>query len=265
MPDAAPSAPAAPRHPVVVRLTHWTSAVAVTVMAASGLRILNAHPSFARPGDPPFPLWPFEGTPIPAQFTLGGWLGGARHWHFAMMWVLVGNALVYLAHLARHGRWRTLVPLRGDWRDGIAMARFYLRLRDEHPHQGKHNALQKQAYTAMLVVGALLVCTGLAIWKPVSLGWLTALFGGYTWARWWHFAAMLALGVLVLGHVVMVFVVDPYALRAMTTGGYDEARWSPVARNARPFQHWLPRRVPAPSTEPVAPPPAAAAPSLEGA
>jgi thiosulfate reductase cytochrome b subunit len=234
----------APRHPVIVRVTHWTSAVALTVMAASGLRIFNAHPSFARPGDPPFPLWPFEGMTIPAWLTFGGWLGGARHWHFAMMWLLVANALVYLGHLARHGRWRTLVPLRGDWRDAIAMARFYLRRRDDHPAQGRHNALQKQAYTAMLACGALLVLTGLSIWKPVTFGALTALFGGYTWARWWHFATMLALAVLVLGHVAMVLLVDPYALRAMTTGGYDAARWSPTARNARPFQGWLPARDP---------------------
>ena len=262
---SAPRPPAVgPRHPVVVRLTHWISAIALTVMAASGLRIFNAHPSFGRPGDPPFPLWPFEGTPIPVSFTLGAWLGGARHWHFAMMWLLVANAVVYLAHLARHGRWRTVVPRHGDWRDALAMARFYLRLRHDHPAQGKHNALQKQAYTAMLLCGAVLVLTGLAIWKPVTLGALTALFGGYTWARWWHFAAMLALGVLVTGHVLMVLVVDPYALRAMTTGGYDESRWSPVARNARPFQHWLPRRRPqdgAP-TAPAAPldPPTVVAP-----
>ena len=46
---------------------------------------------------------------------------------------------------------------------------------------------------------------------------------------------------LVLVHVIMVFTVDPYALRAMTTGGYDEDRWSPEARNARPLFNLRPR------------------------
>jgi thiosulfate reductase cytochrome b subunit len=210
-------------------------------MAASGLRIFNAYPRFAVRGDPPFPWWPWEGTPIPAWLTLGGWLGGARHWHFAMMWLLVLNGAVYLLHLWRRGRWRTIVPQRSGWRDALQMARFYLFLRRDHPVQGKHNALQQFAYTTMLVCGVMLVLTGLAIWKPVTLGWLTTLFGGYAYARFWHFVAMLVLTALVAVHVLMVLTVDPYALRAMTTGGYDHHRWSPEARNARPLLNLRPR------------------------
>ncbi len=93
-----PSAGTARHHPIA-RVTHWVSAVAVLVMAASGLRIFNAYPAFAPKGLPAFAWWPWEGTPAPVWLTLGGWLGGARHWHFAMMWVLVLNALVYLVHL----------------------------------------------------------------------------------------------------------------------------------------------------------------------
>jgi thiosulfate reductase cytochrome b subunit len=237
-----PSSHARPRHHVIARATHWVSAVAIAVMAMSGLRIFNAAPFFARKGDAAFALWPFEGMRAPAWLTIGGWLGGARHWHFAMMWLLVLNGAVYLVHLYRHGRWRTIVPRVNAWRDVIEMTRFYLFLRREHPHQGKHNALQQVAYTTMLLAGIVLVVSGLAIWKPVTLGWITRLLGGYVFARWWHFSAMLVLALLVLVHVFMVFAVDPYALRAMTTGGYDEERWSPEARNARPFYHLLPRR-----------------------
>jgi thiosulfate reductase cytochrome b subunit len=89
-------------------------------------------------------------------------------------------------------------------------------------------------YFAMPIIGVLAVLSGLAIWKPVQLAPLTALFGGFVWARYWHFLAMLALVALSVGHVFMVFAVDPYSLRAITTGGYDPAR-SPEARNARPF------------------------------
>jgi thiosulfate reductase cytochrome b subunit len=75
-----------------VRVTHWVNAPALAIMIGSGLRIFNAYPAFARRGDS-FCCYPFEGTPIPAWLTFGGWLAGARHWHFAAMWLLVANGL----------------------------------------------------------------------------------------------------------------------------------------------------------------------------
>jgi thiosulfate reductase cytochrome b subunit len=228
------------RHHPVIRLTHWLSAIALFVMAGSGLRIFNAAPHFAPKGESPFRWWPWEGMPVPAWLTFGGWLGGARHWHFGAMWLLVGTGLLWLTWLFLHGEWRTFAPHRGDPRDVVAMIRYYLWLRPDHPRQGKHNALQKYAYLTMLGAAVVSVVSGVAIWKPVTLGWLTDLLGGYALARWWHFAAMLVLALLVLVHVVMVFSVDPYALRAMTTGGYDAERFSPEARNARPLINLAP-------------------------
>ncbi len=109
-------------------------------------------------------------------------------------------------------------------------------MRKEHPHQGKHNALQKSAYFAMPVLAIIIVLSGLAIWKPVTLGFITALFVNYKWARFVHFVAMVLLLLLAVVHVFMVFAVDPYSLRAIVTGWYDRAR-SPEVRNARPFYH----------------------------
>jgi thiosulfate reductase cytochrome b subunit len=229
-----------PRHHWLVRVTHWVNAVALTLMVASGLRIFNAHPGFARPGNT-FCCYPFAGKAVPGALTFGGWLAGARHWHFAMMWVLVVNGLVYLAFVYLHGEWRDLVPRRGDIRDSWEMLKFYLFARPDHPRQGKHNALQKGAYFAMPWVGALSVASGIAIWKPVQLAPLTGLLGGYQWARYWHFVSMSAIVALAVGHVFMVFAVDPYALRSMITGGYSE-RLSPEERNARPFINLLPPR-----------------------
>jgi thiosulfate reductase cytochrome b subunit len=219
----------------VVRLTHWVSVVAIVVMAGSGMRIFNAYPAFARKGES-FALNPWEGHPIPTPLTFGAWLAGARHWHFAMMWVLVANALLYLGFIFLHGDWRDIAPRRGDARDAIEMIKFYLFVRKDHPHQGKHNALQKSAYFVMPILGAILVFSGLAIWKPVTLGWLTAIFVNYKWARFVHFVAMVLLLLLAAAHVFMVFAVDPYSLRSMITGWYNRAR-SPEARNARPFYH----------------------------
>jgi Ni/Fe-hydrogenase b-type cytochrome subunit len=229
------------RHHLVVRITHWVNALALTIMVGSGLRIFNAYPAFARKGET-FCCYPFEGDRIPTGLTFGGWLAGARNWHFASMWLLVVNGLVYLGFIYLHGEWRDLVPRRGLARDAWQMIKFYLVLRRDHPHQGKHNAIQQLVYFVMPIVGLVAVLSGLAIWKPVALSPLTALFGGFVWARYWHFLAMVVLVALSLGHVFMVFAVDPYSLRSIITGGYDPAS-SPEARNARPFVN-LRRRKP---------------------
>lgn len=221
------------RHHLVVRVTHWVNVVALLVMVGSGLRIFNAYPAFA-PWGGSFCCYPFAGHDIPEWLTFGGWLAGARNWHFAMMWVLVINGLIYLGWLYLHGEWRDLVPRRGDLRDTWQMARFYLFLRPDHPHGGKYDTLQKLTYFGVPLVAIVAVVSGVAIWKPVSLGWLTRLMGGYVWARFWHFLAMLALVTFGLAHVFMVLTVDPWSLRAMITGRYDPSR-SPEARNARPF------------------------------
>ncbi|MFI5228871.1 MAG: cytochrome b/b6 domain-containing protein [Gemmatimonadales bacterium] len=227
------------RHHAVVRITHWVNVVALTIMVASGLRIFNAYPAFARKGET-FCCYPFAGRAIPAKLTFGGWLAGARNWHFAMMWVLVVNGIVYLAFIYLHGEWRDLVPRRGVFHDTIEMMRFYLTLRRDHPRQGKHNALQRLTYFALPIIGLAAVLTGLAIWKPVELAPLTNLFGGYVWARYWHFWAMLLLVALSVAHIFMVFTVDPYSIPAMITGNYRDDL-SPEERNARPFVHLFKR------------------------
>ena len=157
------------RHHLVVRITHWVNAIALTIMIGSGLRIFNAYPAFARKGDT-FCCYPFEGHRIPEWLTFGGWLAGARNWHFAMMWVLVANGLVYLGFIYLHGEWRDLVPRRGIVHGAWQMTKFYLALRRDHPAQGKHNALQRLAYFSMPILGDRPVLSGLAIWKPVQLG-----------------------------------------------------------------------------------------------
>ena len=251
------------RHHWVVRLTHWVNVVAITIMVGSGLQIFNAYPAFARKGEL-FCCYPWAGQKFPAWMTFGGWLAGARNWHFAMMWVLVVNGLVYLTFVYLHGEWRSLVPRKGDIGDSWEMLKFYAFQRKDHPRQGKHNALQKVAYFLMPIAGALAVASGLAIWKPVQLAPLTNLLGGFVWARYWHFIAMVVIVILSVIHVFMVFAVDPYSIRAMITGNYDTAL-SPEARNARPFYNLWPRRNRAPdSGGPPSPPsspspPAAAA------
>lgn len=208
------------RHHWVVRLTHWVNAVVLAGMMASGLEIYGAYPHFGlRGADLPLPN-PLRGHAAPAWATLGGWLAGALNWHFALMWLLAANGLLYLGYLLASGEIRALAFRPSDLPAAVAMQRYYLGLRRGHPAQGKHNALQKAAYSFILLLGCLSILSGLALWKPVQLGFLTALFGGYELARYWHFVAVWLFAAFILVHVVLVFVVDPHSLRAIVTGGY---------------------------------------------
>jgi thiosulfate reductase cytochrome b subunit len=212
--------PAVRRHHGVVRLTHWLNAVLLLGMIASGLQIYNAFRHFGIRGRPYLVPNPFDGSPFPEWTRLGGWLAGGLNWHFALAWPFVLTGLLYVGFLVASGEWRGLVFRPRDVPDAWRMQLYYLRLRRDHPPQGKHNALQKLAYTGAVVLGALSVATGFALYKPVQLWWLTAAFGGYELARYWHFWAVWAFVAFVAVHVVMVLLVDPASLRAIVTGRY---------------------------------------------
>jgi thiosulfate reductase cytochrome b subunit len=189
-------------HPLVVRVTHWINVLAVLIMVTSGWQIYNASP-----------LFPFV---FPAPLTLGGWLAGALQWHFAAMWLLALNGLVYLAYGIASGHFRRkLLPLSplAVLRD-VATA---FRGRLAHDDLSKYNAAQRAAYLALIFFLAVLVVTGLALWKPVQLYWLASLMGDYEGARFLHFFAMAAVVLIVLVHVVMVILV-PRTFPSMLTG-----------------------------------------------
>jgi len=212
--------PPVKRHHWIVRLTHWLSAILLVGLIASGLQIYGAFPHFGPRGEPyPLPN-PWAGEGFPKWARLGGWLAGGLNWHFTLAWPFVITGLGYLAFLAVSGEWRSLLFRRRDVRPALEMQLYYLRLRREHPPQGKHNALQKAAYTGIVVTGAISVLSGFAIYKPVQLWWLTTLFGGYELARYWHFVAVWIFVGFTLLHVLLVLTVDPASLRSMVTGWY---------------------------------------------
>ncbi|NPE57451.1 cytochrome b/b6 domain-containing protein [Dickeya dadantii] len=194
-----------PVHPWPVRLTHWLNLFAMIGMFMSGWEIYNASP-----------LFDFH---FPQAMTLGGWLGGAIGWHLAVMWLLVGNGLLYVLWSLCSGHWRQhWLPLTPAslWRD-IRLALTF-RLRHE---SYQYNAIQKLMYFGVIVLGVLLVLSGLAIWKPVQLQGLVTVLGGFAIARYVHFFAMAGIGLFVVIHVLMVLIV-PRTLWAMLTGGKHE-------------------------------------------
>jgi thiosulfate reductase cytochrome b subunit len=212
--------PLVKRYAGVVRLAHWLNAVFLLGMVASGLQIYNAYAHFGLRDHPLALPNPLDGNPIPHWARLGGWLAGGLTWHFALAWPFVITGLIYLGFLAFSGEWRSLLFRPRDVGPAVQMQLYYLRLRKEHPPQGKHNALQKAAYTFIVALGALATLTGFAIYKPVQLGWLTSLFGGYELTRYWHFLAVWLFIGFTLLHVALVFVVDPASLRGMISGWY---------------------------------------------
>ena len=220
MADASASSSGTKRHHGLVRLTHWLNAALLLGMIGSGLQIYGAYSHFGPRGDP-YPLAnPWDGHGFPKWARLGGWLAGGLNWHFALAWPFVVTGLVYLVYLALSGEWRSLLFRPRDLRSAWQMQLYYLRLRREHPPQGKHNALQKLAYTSIVLLGVVATLSGFAIYKPVQLAWLTALFGGYELARYWHFVTVWVFVAFTLVHVILVFAVDPPSLRAMITGWY---------------------------------------------
>jgi thiosulfate reductase cytochrome b subunit len=206
------------RYHGLVRVAHWLNAIVLLGMIASGLQIYAAFSHFG-PRGVPYPN-PLDGQALPGWARLGGWLAGGLNWHFALAWPFVITGLVYLAFLAVTGEWRSLLFRPRDVGPAVQMQLYYLRLRPTHPPQGKHNALQKGAYTFIVLLGALSALTGFAIYKPVQLAWLTRLFGGYELARYWHFWAVWIFVGFTLLHVALVFLVDPASLRGMVTGWY---------------------------------------------
>lgn len=191
-----------PIHPVVVRITHWVNVVAIVIMVMSGWRIYNASPLFA--------------FTIPGGVTLGGWLGGALQWHFAGMWLLAANGLVYLGYGIAAGHFRRkLWPIspRAVITDVFAALRGHL----AHADLAVYNAAQRAAYATLILAIIVLVLSGLAIWKPVQLQLLAGLMGGYEGARLVHFGAMALTVFVVVVHVVMVALV-PKTFLTMITG-----------------------------------------------
>jgi thiosulfate reductase cytochrome b subunit len=192
----------APVHPLWVRITHWINVLAMIMMIGSGWQIYNASPLFQ--------------FTFPRDITIGEWLGGALLWHFAAMWLLVVNGVVYITLGIATGRFRRkLFPIRIS--EVLSDLLAALRGKLSHADISVYNAVQKLLYLGVILAGVVIVFSGLSIWKPVQYQWLTALFGGYDTARYVHFFAMSSIVAFLIVHIVLAILV-PKTLRAMIIG-----------------------------------------------
>ncbi|HZL29784.1 MAG TPA: cytochrome b/b6 domain-containing protein [Pseudolabrys sp.] len=189
-------------HPGWVRVCHWINAFAILMMIGSGWQIFDASP-----------LFDFT---FPRGVALGNWLAGALLWHFAAMWLLIVNGIVYVALGFVTGRFRRkLLPIYPG--EVVADARAALTFRLSHADLSHYNAIQKLLYAGVILTGVVIVLSGISIWKPVQFQELTALFGGYDTARYVHFFAMAAIVAFLVVHVALALIV-PKSIRAMVVG-----------------------------------------------
>jgi thiosulfate reductase cytochrome b subunit len=187
-----------PAHSLPIRIMHWIGATSIICMMLSGWAIYNASPDLLFT----FPRW----------MTLGGWLAGGIAWHISVMWVLFGDGAAYLFYgfLSGHFR-RDFYPIGPRAVIGIVVAAVTGRLGHSLGH---YNAAQRLLYVGVIALICCQVVTGFAIWKPVQLGWLTDLFGGYPFARGIHLAAMIGIALFVVVHLTLV-AIFPRTLVAM--------------------------------------------------
>ena len=165
--------------------------MALVAMIMSGWRIYNASPLFGFS----FPVWA----------TLGGWLGGAIAWHFAAMWLLVVNGMIYAITGLIGGRFRReLLPIHADEVARDFSAALHLRL---HHDGRRYNSVQRLFYLGVLLLGVLAVLTGLALWKPVQMQVIGDLVGGYEVVRRLHFIVMSGICAFIVVHLALVVLV----------------------------------------------------------
>jgi thiosulfate reductase cytochrome b subunit len=203
-------------HPLAVRIMHWTNAVSMIIMIASGWKIYNDEVLFG---------W----LHFPDVITIGGEAQGALQWHFLGMWIFTLNLLCYIVYGLVTGRfWRKLLPV---WPSQvIADTRAALRFKLAHDDISKYNAIQRALYIGIILVMIVQIISGLAIWKPVQFQELTALFYDFQGARLAHFIGMALIVFFLVVHVALALLV-PKTFGAMITGGpvVDDDRPPPPA------------------------------------
>ena len=214
------------KHPLAIRWMHWVSFPVLFTMIWSGILIYwndsdNAyqHPHRVyRLGLGKFtafrffPDWFYRLLHVPYHVTLG------LSYHFFFMWIFILNGVAWVLYTWLSGEWRFLLPERQSLRDAIQVTLVDLHLRKGLPEQTKYNGAQRIAYTSCILMGAGMILTGLAIYKPTQLHWLTSALGGYEMARWLHFwITMGFLGFFVV-HVVQVVLAGWNNFRSMVSG-----------------------------------------------
>ncbi len=184
--------PPAPQQALFTKIFHWLNIISLLLMITSGLQIYNANPVFGgRAG------WHF-----PVAVTLGGWLAGGRHWHFAAMWLFSMNLLIYGIYIFITRRWK----------QRYASSRDIKVLQTGTNPKRRNYAWHRAVYTAIVPVLILAVASGLAMYKPVQFSWLSALFINWQILRTVHFITVPTVVLFTLAHSLLALKVGQFRL-----------------------------------------------------
>ncbi len=206
-----------PKHPRAIRWMHWVNVPLLAIMIWSGLLIYWANDVYTISLSGValfhlFPAWFYRALDLEFDLAVG------MAYHFTFMWLFALNGLCYVAYTFVSGEWRHLLPNRHTPREAWHTLLHDLHLRSQPPPRAKFNGAQRFAYTGVILMGAGSLVTGLAIYKPTQLAWLTSLLGGYEWARAEHFALTVGYVLFVVVHLAQVVRAGWNNFRAMVTG-----------------------------------------------
>ena len=229
------------KHPLAIRWMHWVNFPVLFTMIWSGILIYwnDSDNAYRFPhrvyrvglGNVTlfrlFPDWFYKWLHVPYHVTMG------LSYHFFFMWLFAINGVAWVLYTWLSGEWRLILPQRRSLWDAIQVTLVDLHLRKGLPPQTKYNGAQRIAYTSCALMGAVMLLTGLAIYKPTQLHWLTSLLGGYEMARWIHFWTTMAfLGFFVV-HIVQVVLAGWNNFRAMVSGYEVQPVQAPSAEAER--------------------------------
>ncbi len=218
------------KHKFFSRWCHWVNFSLLTAMIFSGLLIYWAWDPY-RIGVGDITLFHFFPTQFYDVTGVGHQLARGMALHFAIAWLFALNGVAYVIYTLVSGEWRELLPEKKSFREAAQVAMHDMGFKVPLPPQGRYNAAQRISYTAIVVMGGFSLLTGLAIYKPAQLSWLTAAFGGYEWARFEHFwLTMGYVGFFVI-HIAQVIRAGWTNFRSMVTG-YDLVEKPEEAGNA---------------------------------
>jgi thiosulfate reductase cytochrome b subunit len=205
------------KHPPAIRWFHWINFPLLTIMIWSGLLIYWSNDVYAiRIGGAAlikfFPQSFYQALNIPFKLAEG------MAYHFVFMWLFTINGLLYVLYTIFSGQWKYLLPNRHSFREAWLVLLHDLHIRKQAPPIKKYNGAQQIAYTSIIVMGIGSLLTGLAIYKPVQLGWLCTLMGGYATARLFHFMLTIGYCLFFVIHIAQVIRTGWNNFRSIITG-----------------------------------------------
>ena len=220
------------KHPLAIRWFHWVNFPVLSLMIWSGLWIYWSNDVY-RLGWGSTTLLKFFPESFYQAFDLSGHLAKGMSWHFVLMWVFFGNGLLYVGYTLVSGEWRYLLPTRHSFREALEVVLHDVGLSKKPLPIRKFNGAQQIAYTSVVLMGLGSLLTGLAIYKPVQFSWLTALLGGYGFARILHFALTIGYVLFFLVHIAQVVRAGWNNFRAMVAG-FEIQEVPPATHAVRP-------------------------------